>query len=798
MWIGRGPEGPRIAQRIAEIEELGGRVLYVRADAADPVALRGAVASAREFFGPVQGAFHAALVLHDTTLANMDEAALAEVLLPKVAGAAAFADALRDEPLDFLAFFSSAASFVDAAGQANYAAASTFEDSYALSLRRQGMPVSVVNWGYWGSVGAVSGEEYGARFAALGIGSIEPAEGLAALSRILARRIPQALVVKGDAAGLERVGVRGDGGERETLNRSRAAFAALENLARDGLRRALLPVLPDPGDPVPVARLRHDLGVGPGRRQLFDAVLHILHVSGAIRLTEGEPTVSGDAGDELTVNGGSGDEPTANGGAGGIRAADVTARFPDLQPHVRLLERCLEALPEVLSGARSPMEVLFPGGSVTLVEEVYRGQAASDYYNRLLAEEVAAAARRIREGGRVARVLEVGAGTGAGTAFVLAALADIPVEYLYTDISPAFLRHGEREFGDRFPFLSFATLDVEADPAGQGFDPEVYDVVLATNVLHATEDIGRTLGNVARLLRPGGLLLVNEVTRPSDFLTVTFGLTPGWWKFRDEGRRLPYAPLLGPAQWREAFAEAGLSTVRTRGIPGTETDELEQCVLVAEREAVKMSGSLDVPVRAYIKRVFAEVLKFRESDLDEEVTFENFGVDSLVSQNIIHRFEQDLGELPATLLFENLTITELARYLLAEHRERLATLLAPVTVRRATTVAAPAAVTRATSFAEPATAPASPSAPDTAAAPVQSEAQVQIPTQNHVESQAQVQAQVQNHVESQAQAQSQVLDPVQVERTTALDVAIVGVAGRYPGSPDLDAFWRNLAAGATA
>ena len=158
--IGRGPEGTRIAQRIAEIEELGGRVLYVRADAADPVALRGAVASAREFFGPVQGAFHAALVLHDTTLANMDEAALAEVLLPKVAGAAAFADALRDEPLDFLAFFSSAASFVDAAGQANYAAASTFEDSYALSLRRQGMPVSVMNWGYWGSVGAVSGGGY--------------------------------------------------------------------------------------------------------------------------------------------------------------------------------------------------------------------------------------------------------------------------------------------------------------------------------------------------------------------------------------------------------------------------------------------------------------------------------------------------------------------------------------------------------------------------------------------------------------------------------------------------------------
>ena len=253
--------------------------------------------------------------------------------------------------------------------------------------------------------------------------------------------------------------------------------------------------------------------------------------------------MSGDAGDELAVNGGVRRRPTGRGSEAPEASGPPTCGTLPGPPAARqVAERCLEALPGVLSGARSPMEVLFPGGSVTLVEEVYQGQAASDYYNRLLAEEVAAAARRIREGGRVARVLEVGAGTGAGTAFVLAALADIPVEYLYTDISPAFLRHGEREFGDRFPFLSFATLDVEADPAGQGFDPEAYDVVLATNVLHATEDIGRTLGNVARLLRPGGLLLVNEVTRPSDFLTVTFGLTPGWWRFRDEGRRLPYAP----------------------------------------------------------------------------------------------------------------------------------------------------------------------------------------------------------------------------------------------------------------
>ncbi|WP_267897647.1 alpha/beta fold hydrolase [Actinokineospora spheciospongiae] len=112
--------------------------------------------------------------------------------------------------------------------------------------------------------------------------------------------------------------------------------------------------------------------------------------------------------------------------------------------------------------------------------------------------------------------------------------------------------------------------------------------------------------------------------------------------------------------------------------------------------------------------------------MDEYATFENFGVDSLVSLNIISRFERDLGDLPSTLLFEHLTIDQLATHLLTTHRAELTALLG-----------VPAAP-------EPVPAPA---------APVVSE-------------------------------------PVSTD-----DVAIIGVAGRYPGSPDLDAFWRNLSAG---
>ena len=70
-------------------------------------------------------------------------------------------------------------------------------------------------------------------------------------------------------------------------------------------------------------------------------------------------------------------------------------------------------------------------------------------------------------------------------------------------------------------------------------------MVFATNVLHATRDMAATLAGCKALLRPGGLLLANELTAKTTFLTLTFGLTDGWWLYSDPMRRIPGAHLLG-------------------------------------------------------------------------------------------------------------------------------------------------------------------------------------------------------------------------------------------------------------
>ncbi|KAL8327015.1 hypothetical protein RB597_003374 [Gaeumannomyces tritici] len=97
------------------------------------------------------------------------------------------------------------------------------------------------------------------------------------------------------------------------------------------------------------------------------------------------------------------------------------------------------------------------------------------------------------------RIIEVGAGTGAADRFTADSLV-----------------------------LDFATLDIESDPTDQGFEPESYDLVVAANVLHTTKSIKETLEHCFRLLRPGGKLLLSEVTIKRIFSGFIIGPLPGW------------------------------------------------------------------------------------------------------------------------------------------------------------------------------------------------------------------------------------------------------------------------------
>ena len=60
----------------------------------------------------------------------------------------------------------------------------------------------------------------------------------------------------------------------------------------------------------------------------------------------------------------------------------------------------------------------------------------------------------------------------------------------------------------------YAVLDIERRHRSRGVAPGSYDVVLASNMLHATRDLDVTLAHARDLLAPGGVLVAYESTRP--------------------------------------------------------------------------------------------------------------------------------------------------------------------------------------------------------------------------------------------------------------------------------------------
>jgi len=197
VLLGRSNLDEEKKKRIAELEAAGGQAIYIQADTTDEQSINEAISTAIADFGQINGVIHSAVVLKDGTIEGMDEETLRKVLAPKVKGSAVLRNAFKDKNLDFMLFFSSAASFTGEAGRSAYTAASTFEDALAMYMAHsEPYTVKTVNWGYWGKVGVASSERYKESFKAKGVLSIEPDEGMQAVKRILSLTEPQVMMLK--------------------------------------------------------------------------------------------------------------------------------------------------------------------------------------------------------------------------------------------------------------------------------------------------------------------------------------------------------------------------------------------------------------------------------------------------------------------------------------------------------------------------------------------------------------------------------------------------------------------------
>ncbi|MCJ1357871.1 MAG: hypothetical protein MMC33_007867 [Icmadophila ericetorum] len=220
---------------------------------------------------------------------------------------------------------------------------------------------------------------------------------------------------------------------------------------------------------------------------------------------------------------------------------------------VKLMRSVGERLPANVRGQTVILEHIMKDG---MLDQYYVESLGLRPYTTFLAQVIG----QITHVHPHLRMLEIGAGTAGATKSILPKIDGAFDRYTFTDISSGFFETARRVFTEFAGRMTFEVLDAEKDVAEQGFQEQSYDLIIASLVLHATKDLQYTPSNVRHLLRPGGFLVMLEITSNATMrMSFTMGGLSGWWLGADSGR--PWSVCVSTTQWHTLLLDSGLTGV---------------------------------------------------------------------------------------------------------------------------------------------------------------------------------------------------------------------------------------------
>lgn len=240
----------------------------------------------------------------------------------------------------------------------------------------------------------------------------------------------------------------------------------------------------------------------------------------------------------------------------------IVSDFPQHAKEHTLLDICGFNLSKLLTGSLDPLKLIFgTKANRDILEDVYSTSPMYVIMSQLLTtflEKTLGNTRPIGE--ELFRIIELGAGTGSTTRWVVDRLVQlgVPVEYTFTDISSSLVSAAKRKF-QKYDCMKYSTVNIELEPPAQYHGQ--FDVVLSTNCIHATRNLPVSLKNINKLLRSHGFVALVEFTSRMFWFDLVFGLLEGWWRF-DDGREYVLAP---PQFWDKCLRESGFQHVSWTG-----------------------------------------------------------------------------------------------------------------------------------------------------------------------------------------------------------------------------------------
>lgn len=250
-----------------------------------------------------------------------------------------------------------------------------------------------------------------------------------------------------------------------------------------------------------------------------------------------------------------------------ILEADSGSEIP-----LRYFEEVAADYSGFFQGKKSTNEIVFAGARA----EMWKYFFSNRFFGcRILNEVCGGMVLHLLEGRKRPFIMELGAGAGGTTevllrSFKMANNALGPGKFYYTDISPNFLKEGEKLVDSLKPPIDFETriVDVNKPITEQGIEAGSLDILYSVNCIHVAKDLLKSLGYIRDSLKPGGVVVLCESLRPTGRKAVDveliFSTLSTYTDVRTEPDLRPTHGFLPAVNWEKLLVAVGFKNVRVR------------------------------------------------------------------------------------------------------------------------------------------------------------------------------------------------------------------------------------------
>ncbi|KPA18737.1 polyketide synthase, partial [Candidatus Magnetomorum sp. HK-1] len=710
VWIGRSPR-QSIEHKIEMFRNLGNPPDYIQADVTDSDQIKHAVSVIKEKYSNINGAIFSGLVFKfSQSVSKTNEKDFLDVFDVKARGSLYFYQAFEKEKLDFMCFFSSTQSFSfsNAKESCAYAAGISFSDTLVRYLStRSSFPVGTINWGFFKAAieGTILVKNSGVLL------DDEACLSFEKFSFLIQNDFNhQVLCFRLSEKDKKRINITDNEIFRYMPSSETSIHKILKtefSFQKDQLKNLIDNMYPESLHDwflkllfvqMNQSNLLNKNNIIKKYHLWFDECINILEKKSFISQSKGKIIVHKKAA-QLDYQ---------KTWQKWNTTQSVYTKLPEQKLLVNLIQSCLKNLPDILKGNCLSTDILFPNASMKRVGGLYQQNPLSNFFNNSLADLVEIYVKqRIHQHQQKIIIIEIGAGTGGTSAAIFPKLqpyANI-VEYHYTDISKSFLSFAQKTYGPKNPYIKYRLWNIEE--SAPSFDCQA-DIILATNVLHATKNIKTTLTNAKAALQANGILLINENIQKTIYATLTFGLLDGWWIYEDKNRRIPGSPLLTDQSWKNVLKSVGFKHIN---YPLAAAKKLGQQIIVAVSDGlirqvidapknlpqtclkdisdtspesqntkkIPLKRELKIPdqtdqlmfkeshIQSIILSYLSEALQVDESEIDKDIPFSDYGVDSIIGADLTNNIGNKLNiEINTSVLYEYTCVARFTKYIVKE------------------------------------------------------------------------------------------------------------------------------------